>query len=329
MRFRFSLLSGAALLALGACTPLGITSVDDLSEAEIALARNFCEGSGLAACRFVNSPVRLGTEAVRVPGRANKFFRTANRLEFTDGGQSLWIASRDTLTDGASIPRIFVPIVGLPTSPSFVNAAAVHDAHCGIGNENGPEFHSRTWEDTHRMFYDALRVGGTPELKAKIMFAAVYLGGPRWNAGGRELDGVPQQSMRATLRQVIGFIRSANPTVPQIEAYIEEREKELLRQPLKEDSSPTDPVKVEDEPTIIEPEEPFEPEEPVINPEPPVTPVPPILPEPPDEPDTPTIDPEFPDGFNPDGDPDFGSPGDGEDGFIDPLPCLPSITECG
>lgn len=163
------------------------------SDAERAL----CRGRSSPECRFVNSPVELVPEPVRLPWRSLVFYPTAEPLTFVDGKGRAWVAPERTLTDGASIPQMFISIVGAPTSGQFANAAAVHDAYCGVGNEEGPKFHAAPWRDVHRMFYDALRVGGTPETKAKVMYAAVYLGGPRWP--GEDVDAEPRLSSRGSL----------------------------------------------------------------------------------------------------------------------------------
>ena len=77
-------------------------------------------------------------------------------------------------TDGASIPKWAQPIIGDQYDESYLKAAIIHDHYCY--NEN----HVRTWRQTHRMFYDALIDLGVNKAKAKIMYFAVYLGGPRW-----------------------------------------------------------------------------------------------------------------------------------------------------
>lgn len=77
-------------------------------------------------------------------------------------------------TDGASIPGWAQPIIGDPYDPSYLKAAIVHDHYCYEEN------HVRSWRETHRMFYDALVDLGVDIRKAKIMYFAVYLGGPRW-----------------------------------------------------------------------------------------------------------------------------------------------------
>jgi uncharacterized protein DUF1353 len=77
-------------------------------------------------------------------------------------------------TDGASIPKWAQNIIGKPFDESYVKAAIVHDHYCYKEN------HVRTWKQTHLMFYDALIDLNVSKVKAKTMYFAVYLGGPRW-----------------------------------------------------------------------------------------------------------------------------------------------------
>ncbi|WP_088623525.1 DUF1353 domain-containing protein [Oceanicola sp. 22II-s10i] len=238
-----------ALFALSSCAATLQPGGTDPTE-----GRNFCAVSTSPVCRFLDAPVRLSNEEVRLPGRPYRFYPISRRLNFVDGSGRPWVAPVGTLTDGASIPVMFASIVGSPTSPEFVNAAALHDAMCGIGNTELPGFHSATWESTHRMFYDALRVGGTDEKRAKIMFAAVYLGGPRWIPGdktfdirqlaasdpristqgtgavrtrglsGQALGTVDEAGMKRILRATIAYIERDNPPIGAIEAYITTQE---------------------------------------------------------------------------------------------------------
>lgn len=211
-----------------------VKSSEDLASQGIVGPARECRGPSQAACYFRNSPVRLEERRVTIPGRSYDFFPLAEDLEFVDGQARKWLAPRQTLTDGASIPEVFVPIVGDPRAPEFTNAAALHDAYCGIGNEDGPVYRSRTWQETHRLFYDGLIVGGTPELKAKIMFAAVWLGGPRWYPkSGRDdltMALLPKALMQQAMRDTRFYVNRRNPTFPQLLAYLswqEERMKKL------------------------------------------------------------------------------------------------------
>lgn len=78
------------------------------------------------------------------------------------------------LTDGASIPSWARKIIGDKYDKSYLKAAIVHDHYCYDEN------HVRTWQETHKMFYDALIDLKVDKTKAKAMYFAVYVGGPKW-----------------------------------------------------------------------------------------------------------------------------------------------------
>lgn len=224
------------MLAAG-CVP----TRSDLNSVTVQASSKECTSAD-AACYFRNSPVRLSTKKVVIPGRPYEFYPLAVQLEFVDGQNRQWIAPRNTLTDGASIPEVFVSVIGNPREPEFANAAALHDAYCGIGNEDGPVYHSRTWQEVHRLFYDGLIVGGTPEIKAKLMFAAVWLGGPRWDPRtdreDRSMQRIPAAMMQATLRDVKFYIQRGRPSLSQLINYLEEQEDRMLLALVKPDTPP-------------------------------------------------------------------------------------------
>lgn len=235
-------------LAVSACSPLTTQapSTDLLVETNIALEHTECLGNASPNCTFFNGPVKLQPEGVKLASRKATFFPTVSQLDFVDARANRWIAPKDTLTDGASIPDIFISIIGNPTSAEFKNAATMHDAYCGIGNEDGARYHTDNWEKVHRMFYDGLRAGGTPAIKAKIMFSAVYLGGPRWpsvspsvrdaNAllsfrfgaapgsrgpgPARSYGVVSSSAMVGQLTKAIAFIKASNPTLAELEIFL-------------------------------------------------------------------------------------------------------------
>ena len=215
---RFLPLLGA--MALSGCVAL-IAQLDQKAKADIDAT---CEVRK-TGCRFVNNPVVVDRDrARRIPTRQALFYPTVRQLDFVDGSGRIWVAHPGIVTDGATIPPIFVSIVGQPTSPEFVDAAAVHDAYAGVGNEGTPNYHNATWQDVHLMFYDALRVGGVPEIKAKIMFAAVWLGGPRWGEVQFNPKAQPAPAMRAAMRRTLGFIQSNNPSIPVLVRYLSSQE---------------------------------------------------------------------------------------------------------
>ncbi len=169
-----------ALLASGCATgdKLLLSEADPVAGLQVPKAA--CEQPADARCVFINSPVKLDNKPIKLSYNPYPFFRTREPLEFIDAKQQVWVAPAGILTDGASIPPIFVPLIGDPRSKEFMNAATVHDSYSAESNRDSPYYHAAPWQDVHRMFYDALRVSGTPAIKAKIMYAAVYLGGPRW-----------------------------------------------------------------------------------------------------------------------------------------------------
>lgn len=216
------------LLALAACAPPEIL----LERARLATEVRECDGPGDAGCVFRNAPVALIDRPVRLPGRILTFYPMARTLDFVDNEGKRWQAPGGTLTDGASIPLLFVPIVGSPRTPEFRNAAALHDAYCGIGNEAGPVFQGEPWPRVHRMFYDALVVGGTAPVKAKVMFAAVWIGGPRWHPKtGREdrsLSSLPPDVLEKGLRRTKAFIEATDPAMPRLMRYLDWIEREMI-----------------------------------------------------------------------------------------------------
>ena len=91
---------------------------------------------------------------------------------YVDAQNRTWHAPAGSVIDGASIPAAFWSAIGGPFEGKFRNASVVHDVGCHEMRES--------WEDVHRMFYEACRCGGVEELKAKAMYYAVYHFGPRW-----------------------------------------------------------------------------------------------------------------------------------------------------
>src|SRR6266436_814094 len=67
---------------------------------------------------------------------------------YVDPGGASWDVPPGAVTDGASIPRVFWSIAG-PFEGKYRDAAVVHDYYCVT--------QSRSWRDTHLMFYRAMR----------------------------------------------------------------------------------------------------------------------------------------------------------------------------
>lgn len=95
-----------------------------------------------------------------------------NPLTFTDHAKRVWRAEAGSVTDGASIPDWAQSVIGGRWDEAYLKAAVLHDYFCGAM--------TATWRDTHLMFYEALIEQGVSEYKAKLMYYAVYLEGPKW-----------------------------------------------------------------------------------------------------------------------------------------------------
>jgi len=96
---------------------------------------------------------------------------------YTDPKMEKWVAAKDSRIDGASIPQLLWSLVGGPYEGAYRNASIVHDTEC-------MKPYKHRWQAVHEMFYFASRAGGEGWLKAKVMFAAVYHFGPRWEMNG-------------------------------------------------------------------------------------------------------------------------------------------------
>ena len=103
-------------------------------------------------------------------------------LYFVDPDKFVWKAGKGDVTDGASIPDLFQPIIGGPFEFDYLPAAVMHDHYTSRAHR------VRTWRDTARVFYQAMLVNGVNVIKAKTMYFAVYAFGPHW---GFLAKGVP------------------------------------------------------------------------------------------------------------------------------------------
>jgi hypothetical protein len=109
-----------------------------------------------------------------IPGSVPLKKTLKSELYFTDPTGTVWKANVGDITDGASIPEVFVPLVGDRFEPDFLPAAIIHDHY------TDDEHKVRLWTDTARVFYQAMVTNQTPISKAKVMYYAVYTFGPHW-----------------------------------------------------------------------------------------------------------------------------------------------------
>lgn len=104
-----------------------------------------------------------------------RYMRLKRPFGFIEAGGREWPVPSETIVDGASIPRAFWSLIGGPFEGPYRSASVVHDYYCDV--------QSRSWRDTHRVFFEAMRCSGVSEVRAKTMYYAVYRFGPRWTTG--------------------------------------------------------------------------------------------------------------------------------------------------
>jgi hypothetical protein len=99
-----------------------------------------------------------------------------------------WPVPPGTTVDGASIPQPLWSLMGGPFEGKYRDASVVHDYYCAV--------RSADWQSVHLMFYRGMLVSGVSELRAKIMYMAVYFAGPRWD------------------KMVVDIVRLGQPAIP-------------------------------------------------------------------------------------------------------------------
>jgi hypothetical protein len=84
----------------------------------------------------------------------------------------------------------------------------IHDFYC--------DSKKRSWQDTHKVFYYAMRAANVDEKTAKIMYGAVYLFGPRWGPGtqpGQHAAPIQASTERQeeVVKQIQAMVAKDNP----------------------------------------------------------------------------------------------------------------------
>jgi hypothetical protein len=97
---------------------------------------------------------------------------------YVDPSGRRWTATPGSVINGASIPSAFWSVIGGPFEGRFRKASVLHDVAC--------EKQAESWQEVHRMFYNACRCSRVGVGKAQTMYWAVYQFGPRWAAAGSD-----------------------------------------------------------------------------------------------------------------------------------------------
>jgi Protein of unknown function (DUF1353) len=126
---------------------------------------------------------------------------------YVDPAGQQWNVPDGYKTDGASVPAALWALYP-PFTGSYRSAAVIHDYYC--------DNKERSWQDTHKVFYFAMRAANVDERTAKIMYGAVYLFGPRWGPGTRpgqrnaRPEATPEQQ-EAVVKELQKLVEHHNP----------------------------------------------------------------------------------------------------------------------
>jgi hypothetical protein len=115
-------------------------------------------------------------------------------------------------TDGASVPAALWALYP-PFTGNYRSAAVIHDYYC--------DNKERSWQDTHKVFYYAMRASDVDERTAKVMYGAVYLFGPRWGPGTapgqRNAAPVVSQGQQvALMKELKALVETENPDLDKL-----------------------------------------------------------------------------------------------------------------
>ncbi|MFM7404380.1 MAG: DUF1353 domain-containing protein [Erythrobacter sp.] len=121
--------------------------------------------------------------------------RLLSAFTFVDRRNLVWSVPRGHTTDGASIPGFLWSLAGGPFSGLYLDAAIIHDRFC--------DTMERSWQATHRVFYEGMIARGVGKTEAQTKYYAVYNFGPRWNATHRwtsfmKFNVVPRNAVAAS-----------------------------------------------------------------------------------------------------------------------------------
>lgn len=152
--------------------------------------------------------------AVKIDDVETAIDRVDLDLTFTTADGTTWTAPTGTWTDWASVPSDLTSLTGRPDNPLIARAALIHDAYCqeftlvaGDKPFRTGNYRVQPWQQTHLMFHDACLAGGASENQARLWWAAVHVGGPRWDEQGRD---IPNSLSNVTREVVVALFYGPN-----------------------------------------------------------------------------------------------------------------------
>ena len=103
------------------------------------------------------------------PNKPDRNMEILEDFSYTDPQGKIWLASKGSVINGASIPRPLWATVGSPYTDDYRRASIVHDVACSPKSEIPRK-------DADEMFFHACRAGGCDAVQARILYAGVRIG---------------------------------------------------------------------------------------------------------------------------------------------------------
>jgi len=149
--------------------------------------------------------------------------RLLEAFSFRDEHGRLWLAPAGAVIDGTSLPRTLRSTPELPPEAEFRKASVLHDYHSRARQES--------WREVRRLLYSASLHEGLGPAEAKLLYAAVYAGGWRWeprtsscyrscHAASALLVWQPDLN-QAEFQPIVDWLRGADPSLEEIEQRVD------------------------------------------------------------------------------------------------------------
>lgn len=121
---------------------------------------------------IINEPRFIGEADTRMIQGEKRKVLLLNDFCFVDSAGFEWLAQKDSIIDGSSIPWFLWSIIGSPFVGLHRLASITHDVYCVSK--------SQPHEKVHQMYFDACRLNGVSKAKATLLLSGINLGGPKW-----------------------------------------------------------------------------------------------------------------------------------------------------
>ena len=106
----------------------------------------------------------------------DRYMELMEDFRFLDDNGDEWVAPAGHKINGASIPEFVWSAIGSPFVGDYRRASVLHDVECDLKR--------KPHKKVHRMFYDAMICDEVTSFRAKYMYQAVRLFGPKWGGAG-------------------------------------------------------------------------------------------------------------------------------------------------